>query len=344
MNNITESIEIKRLAKFHNNLSHPVCMIKKLIQSYFIDYNFFDSLSEVVSIENNFDKLLIPKDHPSRSFNDTYYLNENTVLRTHTSAHQNELLKAGQTKFLVTGDVYRKDTIDRSHYPVFYQMEGVKIVNDGVDPLNDLKNTLIGLVEFLFSNKEYRFLDDYFPFTYSSLQIELKMDNGDWMEILGGGVIESKILENCGVKGEGWAFGLGLDRLLLYKSKIPDIRYLWSDDPRFINQFINGLTEFKEYSKYPLVSRDISFWIPTESYNNEQWTTFNDFCEICRDIGKDLIESITEIDKFEKQNQISFAYKIVYRSNDRTLFGEEINQIQEEIRNAVVNKLNVIIR
>lgn len=143
MSNIPASVERKRSAKLHLKEGSPIRLIKERIYRYFQGFKTFDELSEVVSVEDNFDLLLIPKDHPSRSRSDTYYLTPDTVLRTHTSAHQNELLARGETQFLVTGDVYRRDEIDRFHYPVFHQMEGVKLV-DG-DAEQDLKTTLTGL-------------------------------------------------------------------------------------------------------------------------------------------------------------------------------------------------------
>lgn len=344
MNNITPSIEAKRKLKLHNNPKHPVYMFKKHVQDFFHGYEIFDDLSEVVSVKDNFDDLLIPQDHPGRSMTDTYYLDESHVLRSHTSAHQNQLLRDGHTMFLVTGDVFRKDTIDSTHYPVFHQMEGVKIVPDGVDALTDLKETLGGLIEYLYPGKEYRFEDDYFPFTNPSLQVEVK--NGDqWMEVLGGGVIQPKILENCNINGTGWAFGLGIDRLLMSFCNIPDIRYLWTDDKRFIQQFENGLTAFKVYSKYPPVQRDVSFWVNDFSENHEGlWSEHNNFCEIVRELGGDLIESVNVIDRFKKNEKVSLAYRIIYRSNDRTLLNEEINDIQEKIRQQIAERFNIELR
>ncbi|MDC1709490.1 hypothetical protein POY81_22490 [Phocaeicola vulgatus] len=152
-NNISRSIEEKRNRKLHNNPSHPICMFKKHVQAYFSGYEIFDDLDEVVTVKDNFDDLLLPPDHPGRSMNDTYYLDNTHVLRSHTSAHQNMLLKQGHTMFLATGDVYRKDTIDRTHYPVFHQMEGVKILPEGSDALTDLMNTLGGLIEYLYPGK-----------------------------------------------------------------------------------------------------------------------------------------------------------------------------------------------
>ena len=124
--NITPSIQAKIGRNLHNQKNHPLEIIKSKIYEFFSeDFGKFDDFNPIVNIEDNFDKLLIEKDHPSRGMSDTYYVDENKVLRTHTSAHQNELMESGHRKFLVTGDVYRKDEIDSSHYPVFHQMEGV---------------------------------------------------------------------------------------------------------------------------------------------------------------------------------------------------------------------------
>ena len=120
--NIPKSIEEKIGKNLHKQHNHPIEIVKKKILDYFKsleDYKFdiFEDLLPFVSVEDNFDKLLIPKDHVARSKSDTYYINESTVLRTHTSAHQNELLAKGYKSFLVIGDVYRKDEINMTHYP-----------------------------------------------------------------------------------------------------------------------------------------------------------------------------------------------------------------------------------
>ncbi|MDQ4141939.1 MAG: hypothetical protein M3142_15640 [Bacteroidota bacterium] len=344
MNNISPSIEEKRKLKLHNNPKHPVCQLKIKIQDYFSDFTRFDTLSEVVTLSENFDSLLIPADHPARAATDTYYVDNNHVLRTHTSAHQTTLLKKGEIKFLVTGDVYRKDTIDKTHYPVFHQMEGVKLLPTGTDALLNLTQTLEGLIKHLFPGKEYRWLDDYFPFTNPSIQVEV-LDNNNWVEVLGAGVIHPKILQNCGISGTGWAFGLGIDRLLLNYCSIPDIRLLWSTDERFLNQFRNGLTTLQPYSKYPVVIRDISFWIQDYTENAEGlWDRHNDFCELCREIGQDFIESITVLDKFTKGDSVSLAYRIVYQSHERTLLNEEVNEYQEKVRTEASQKFKLILR
>ncbi|REC63785.1 hypothetical protein DRF65_03505 [Chryseobacterium pennae] len=344
MNNISKTINEKRGRKLHNDSKHPITQLKQKIQHFFKDFTIFDDLNEVVSIRDNFDDLLIPLDHPARSANDTYYTDDNNVLRTQTSAHQNALLRAGNRQFIVTGDVYRKDTIDKTHYPVFHQMEGVKIMPQGADALADLRLTLEKLIQYLYPGKEYRFLDDHFPFTEPSLQIEV-YQNDEWMEVLGAGVIHSKILQNCNIDGTGWAFGLGLDRLLLSYCNIPDIRYLWTHDPRFLSQFTNGLVEFREYSKYPPVYKDISFWVNEYKENFEGiWSDYNNFCEIAREEGDDLIEDVRLQDKFTKDNMTFLSYRITYRSNERTLNNEEINTIQNRIRTSLSAHFDIVLR
>ncbi|MFD2557111.1 PheS-related mystery ligase SrmL [Sphingobacterium tabacisoli] len=344
MNNIPKTINDKRSLKLHNNEQHPVCQLKHKIQSYFHDFTTFDNLSEVVSTKGNFDELLLPEDHPARSASDTYYLDSDQVLRTQTSAHQNELLKQGHKQFIVTGDVYRKDTIDRTHYPVFHQMEVVKILPKGTDALADLKETLSGLITYLYPGKTYRFLDDYFPFTDPSIQIEVYQDQ-EWMEVLGAGVVHPTILKNCSIDATGWAFGLGLDRLVLSYCDIPDIRYLWTTDERFINQFKEGLVPFREYSKYPPVYKDISFWVNNYRDNREGgWSMYNDFCEIIREEGTDLIEAVALQDRYEKGGRTSLSYRIAYRSAERTLSNEEINRIQQKIRDVLSQRFDVELR
>jgi phenylalanyl-tRNA synthetase alpha chain len=133
-NNVTEAIASKVGRNLHNRTHHPICTIKNIITTHFTSLNqnfeFFDDLCPVVDTKNNFDDLLVKPDHVSRRMSDTYYISRDTVLRTHTSAHQTSLLSQGSTAFLATGDVYRRDEIDSSHYPVFHQMEGVRVFSD----------------------------------------------------------------------------------------------------------------------------------------------------------------------------------------------------------------------
>lgn len=333
---IPEIIENKRNKYLYLNQNHPIGIIKNLIDSVFEkDFSRFDKMSDVVSVEDNFDKLLIPKEHPSRRKQDTFYLSENEVLRTHTSAHQNEILSNGIEKFLVCGDVFRRDSIDKYHYPVFHQMEGVCICEN---PKEDLHFQLKKIVNVLFGNVETRITDSYFPFTEPSWEYEI-LYQGSWLEILGCGQVHSKILENCGYKNKkAWAFGLGLERLAMVLFGIPDIRLFWSEDKRFISQFEEGIVKkFIPYSIYPSCYKDISFWITNDF-------SYNGFCDLIRDIGGDLIENVSLLDEFKKENKISQCYRIVYCSMDRNLTNEEINNLQSKIREKVVSEFNVELR
>jgi phenylalanyl-tRNA synthetase alpha chain len=212
LNNGPAKISSLMGSSLHNTPHHPINLIKNHIYKFplFGNFEHFDTFCPIISITDNFDALLIPSNHPCRNPSDTYYYDDENVLRTHASAHQNDLLKQGNTRFLVTGDVYRKDAVDKSHYPVFHQMEGLNLVDEDTNPEQDLKSCLSQLVEYLFPNCEYRFNDDYFPFTDQSFEVEV-MFNGNWLEILGCGVIHKQILTNCGLEHKnGWAFGLGL--------------------------------------------------------------------------------------------------------------------------------------
>lgn len=326
MSNIPPSIKAKIGYQLHNKKGHPIKIIKDLIYKYFADtpikFQKFDDFNCVVDTKNNFDLLLIPENHPSRSKSDTYYIDDTHVLRTHTSAHQNELLEKGYNSFLVTGDVYRKDEIDKHHYAIFHQMEGLHLVDDKTDPIIDLKEILGGLVKYLFPDKEYRFNSDYFPFTDPSFEIEVKF--GDkWMEILGCGVIHHKILDRLDIKQKGWAFGLGLERFAMIMFDIPDIRLFWTDDVRFLDQFVDEkIVTFKPYSKVSPLIKDISFWIDESEIQTNcrgfDWLNINNFYESVREVCGDSIASVDILDKFyhAKHKRYSMTFRLLINSND----------------------------
>lgn len=357
-NNVTENIFQKIGANLHQRPDHPLSIIKNAIYAYFDDkhpgkFVKFDDLHPVVSTRANFDEVLVPEDHVSRSPNDTYYVDRETVLRCHTSAHQAETLRRGYKTFLVTGDVYRRDSIDQSHYPVFHQMEGVRVFEDAEVAASglsaselaekDLKATLEGLAAHLFGKDiECRWIDAYFPFTEPSFELEIFF-NGEWLEVLGCGVMQQAILDASGNAGaKAWAFGLGLERLAMVLFGIPDIRLFWSSDSRFLKQFKAGIlsTKFKSFSKFPPCFKDVSFWLPEEGF------TENNLCELVRSKAGDLAESVTLIDNFtnKKTGRTSHCYRIAYRSMERSLSDDEINVLQEAVREALASQLMVELR
>lgn len=292
----------------------------------------------------------------SRRPTDTYYKNEETVLRPHTSVHQIPTMKQGHTDFLVAGDVYRKDTVDKTHYPVFHQMEGVRTYTleelkpFGVKDIKeakivsekDLKQTLENLAKFVFGDVEMRWNPDNFPFTDPSLELEIYYNN-EWLEILGSGVILDGVMLNAqkDIKNEvGYAFGLGLERWAMKLFEIPDIRLFWTEDSRFKNQFASGdIVKFKPYSKYPACYKDVTFWIP-ENFNE------NNFHELVRGVAGDLVESVELIDDFtnKKLGKRSNCFRINYRDMNRSLTNEEVDKLQFQVRDKLVAKLGCELR
>lgn len=351
--NISPKIFEKIGKNLHLKNNHPIEIIKRIIYEEFPNFEKFDDFCPVVNTQNNFDDLLIPKDHVARSLSDTYYINPNVVLRTHTSAHQSPLLKKGHRQFLVTGDVYRKDEINATHYPVFHQMEGVYICKEDEDPEIELKKTLDKIVSKLFPGCKYRINDDYFPFTNPSWEIEVEY-RGDWLEILGCGVMQPKILKNAGFGGEkAWAFGLGLERLAMILFEIPDIRYFWSEAPQFSEQFETGdIVKFQEYSTLEPVTKDISFYMLDNNNSAESaWKNENEFYDVCRTECGDLLEKITLEDQFynKKKSCWSHMYRLHYKCidpklNDPAVFNETVNTIQDKLREVVMSKLEIEIR
>ena len=137
--NVTPTILSKIHLRLHSQPSHPLGILRSLIESHYPDFSHFSSLSPFVSPYQNFDELSFPPDHPSRSLTDNYYLNKGLMLRTHTSAHEVEMFRQGETKWLLTADVYRRDEIDASHYPVFHQVEGARIFDANASGMKEVE-------------------------------------------------------------------------------------------------------------------------------------------------------------------------------------------------------------
>lgn len=337
--------------RLHLQEHHPIAITREIIESVFPPptFQYYNDLSPVVTTEQNFDSLGFPADHPGRSRSDTYYLNASTLLRTHTSAHQADHFRANRSPgYLVSADVYRRDEVDRSHYPIFHQMEGARTWDRAQAPGGDvaaqiwsdveklpkpkhaiavedpdppfhpernplqadhhspaeaeavaahLKRSLELAVAELFTRARaaanltratlsprrlkhdvgaptddeplrVRWVEAYFPFTSPSWELEVFWD-GDWLEVLGCGVVQHSLYANAGHPTQlGWAFGLGLDRLAMLLFGINDIRAFWSLDPRFQRQFANAsaadpasLKRFVPFSKHPGCYKDVSFWL-----------------------------------------------------------------------------------
>lgn len=208
----------------------------------------------------------------------------------------------------------------------------------------NLKQTLTRLVTHLFGDDvDIRWVDCYFPFTHPSFEIEVRFQ-GEWMEVLGCGVMEQQMLDSAGAENKlGWAFGLGLERLAMILYDIPDIRMFWSQDERFLKQFrvhdIHQNICFQPLSKYPPLHNDISFWLPA----GRDSFTANDFYELVRSIAGDLVEKVSLVDEFThpKTGRRSQCYRIIYRHMERTLTQQEVRLVHEEIERAAQAELGV---
>lgn len=357
------NVPVGVLAKVGTNLilekRHPLGILWQAVQEFFAKQDptckFFDKDSPVVTTRQCFDDLLVPSNHPSRLPSDTYYLSKEMLLRTHTSAHQTQYMRQYPeiSSFLCAGEVFRRDEIDASHYPVFHQCEGVRLfdaVSVSVEEVtSDLKKTLEGLAAHLFQLKagedKMRWNGDYFPFTDPSFELEI-IYNDAWLEVLGCGVIHHDVLRNAGLdpaKVHGWAFGLGLERLAMVLFGIPDIRLFWSTDDRFISQFneksFAERYKFKPFSKYPPVMKDISMWIPENFVENY-------FFETVRDEGGDQVEKVEMIDTFvhPKTKRTSKLFRVTWRDMSRTLTHEEVNAKHEIVLKRIVEELSVELR
>ncbi|MGY0398514.1 MAG: phenylalanine--tRNA ligase subunit alpha [Ostreibacterium sp.] len=233
---------------------HPISITREKIEHFFTKVGFITALGpEIEDDFHNFQALNIAKDHPARAMQDTFYVKENTVLRTHTSTVQIRTME-NQTpplRMIAPGRVYRSDS-DITHTPMFHQIEGMWI--DENVSFADLKGILIAFLRDFFDNDKLkvRFRPSYFPFTEPSAEVDIECScKGEeshcricgetgWLEVLGSGMMHPKVLQNSGVDSEkyqGYAFGMGVERLAMLRYKVGDLRTFFENDVRFLNQF-----------------------------------------------------------------------------------------------------------
>ncbi|MBQ5977668.1 MAG: phenylalanine--tRNA ligase subunit alpha [Oscillospiraceae bacterium] len=234
---------------------HPMYNVLDQIKDIFVGMGFeiLDG-PEVEKAEYNFDKLNIDAGHPSRDWTDTFYFTEDgkILLRTQTSPMQIHAMETRELpiRVLAPGRVYRKDEVDATHSPMFHQIEGL-VVDKGVT-MADLKATLNLVVEQIYGKGTVtRFRPHHFPFTEPSCELDIQCHKcggkgcptckGEgWIEVLGAGMVHPKVLAGCGIDPDvysGWAFGMGLERLAMGEYKITDLRLIFENDERFLQQF-----------------------------------------------------------------------------------------------------------
>lgn len=232
---------------------HPLTTVLDELKDIFIGMGF--SIAEGPEVEldyYNFEALNIPKDHPARDSQDTFYVDENVVLRSQTSSVQARVMENQQPpiRLISPGRVYRSDAVDATHSPVFHQVEGLVVDKDVT--MADLKGTLEVFVKKLYGEEtRLRFRPHHFPFTEPSAEVDISCFNcggkgcrickGEgWIEILGCGMVHPKVLSGCGIDPEvysGFAFGIGLERITMFRYGVDDLRLFFENDVRFLEQF-----------------------------------------------------------------------------------------------------------
>ena len=312
-------------------------------------------IPKIVTVEDDFDLLNTPEDHLSRRETDTYYLDKDHILRTQMTVmwpyyfRDKEVLerlkREGEVGSLSPGIVFRKDEIDKKHFPAFHQTDFLYVCRKDkrIITLEELQEVQSDAVKAIFGDIEFRFLVDTFPFTDPSTQVEINW-GGNWIEITGAGLVHPNCLKNFGLDPEiynGWAGTFGLDRVAMVKMGIPDIRILWSEDTRITSQFKDINSKYKDVSKYPETSRDISFII-------DKNINLNNYYELVRDEAGNLIEQVELVDQYEDEKKWpgkkSYTFRIIYRSLEKTLINEEVSKIHEKITEKTKQELNAIIR
>ena len=370
------------LSKIEN---HPINMtLNKIIKSkYYKDFDNVD-IPEIVAEWETFDLFNFPFNHVARRPSDSHFIKKSDdtktsiLLRPHTSIMwyhylinqlwKEKLEKYWEVKALSYWKVYRVDELDKIHHECFHQIDWLKITlkEKEIITQDTLKEVLANTIKALFwDNIEYRFSKDSFPYTIDSLEVEVN-HKWKWLEVLWAWIVHPDVLEKLWIdwnKYNGWAFGFGIERLVMAMKEIPDIRIFWSNDPRITKQWWN-FEPYKEVSYYPPVYKDISFLVDKNKFiideidtkknwklelTKESEADLFEISWIARDCSWDLIEAVELIDIFENdkkfnKNKKSVSIKITFRSLERTLTNEEINKVYFNIRQQIEKNLLLILR
>ena len=219
---------------------HPLISTQDEIVDIFCGLGYkVENGPEIESDFYNFESLNIPEDHPARDMQDTFYLKDNFLLRTHTSPVQIRFLENNPppVRIIAPGRVYRRDAVDATHSPVFNQVE-VLCIDEEIN-FSHLRGTVLTFLKTFFGDLPVRFRASYFPFTEPSAEVDVKW-KGKWLEVMGCGMVDPMVLDKLGIDSEKWtgfAAGLGVERFCMVRHQIDDIRKFYTNDLRFLEQF-----------------------------------------------------------------------------------------------------------
>ena len=252
--NAAETVDITLPAKTRSvGGLHPLTLVTNQIIDVFSGMGFaVADAPEIEDDDHNFTRLNVPKDHPARDMQDTFYLSDEFLLRTQTSGVQAHVMEAKEPPIymICPGTVFRPDTADANHLPQFTQVEGL-VVDEGIT-FGDLKGTLDYFTREIFGkDRATRYRPHFFPFTEPSCEVDVSCGvchgkgcrfckNTGWLEILGCGMVDPNVFRNCGIDAEkytGFAFGIGVERVAALRYDLPDLRMLMTGDMRFLKQF-----------------------------------------------------------------------------------------------------------
>ncbi len=241
---LEDSLDITLPGKpFSKGGFHPLHIVEKRLQSILLGLGFecVDG-PEIEDDYHNFEALNFPPNHPARDMQDTLFIDADTLLRTHTSSVQIRALKTHKPPLAIvsSGRVFRSDTMDATHSPVFHQLEGLKL--DHSSNFSDLKSLIITFLSEFFGHKvKLRFRPSYFPFTEPSAEVDLYFQ-GRWLEVMGCGMVHPNVIDKAGFDStqiQGYAFGIGIERLTMMAYNISDIRDFYRNDKRLLEQFFS---------------------------------------------------------------------------------------------------------
>ena len=226
----------------HTGGLHPITLTIERISALFAQLGFETSIGpEIEDDYHNFEALNIPAHHPARAMHDTFYFDINRLLRTHTSSVQIRYMENVQLplRVIAPGRVYRCDS-DMTHSPMFHQVEGLLVDRDIA--LTDLMGHLEAFLKLFFDQDdcEIRFRPSYFPFTEPSAEVDIRINKGPWLEVLGSGIVHPSVFQSVGIDTEqytGYAFGMGVERLAMLRYGVNDLRLFFENDLRFLSQF-----------------------------------------------------------------------------------------------------------
>lgn len=386
MTNITPDVLGMMEGKLHLAQNHPVNIVKQKVYDYFrrnhVSENgdplfaTFEDLSPITTPYQNFDNLLIPVGHKDRSEIENYFLNENTVLRCHTSAHAPDLIAMGHNNFLLSGDVYRRDTYDHLHSPIFHQLEVQRLftkeevfrhspnTNLNIFDINardskmetedkqnvhtieavkamssDMKKTIEEIVfgELLGHGLTYRWNNYYVQFGRPAYEMEVLYE-GEWLEIVAGSILKQEIVDRAGATNKiAWSCGFGLDRIAMALYGIPDIRLMRSNNTKFTSQFASMEKDSGILFKPYSACPTFFKELILQLPRDADTAAFEyDFYELVRIAAENAVQKVELSDKFQRNHR----YRITYKSWDKVMNQEEVNAHHDAIKELAASKLN----